>query len=220
MCAIGFIITPDSIHLYSDGYSQNAETGEEQWDYSKIYKHGGEAMLSMGYWEQSFYEKVTSLKGPASEIASKASEMLKAYFDEHELPEGHETQLFVFGFGMDGNPQFYHIDSRNDFDIVAPDLNKIMGPMFAGMALNGVDENAHFLNLVYENYLRNQRLAREDGDTDKSLHEIGLETFKGVIEKYKDRGHFGGEIFSHFIGMLYGPGMESNNGEVLQCKRY
>ena len=189
MCAIAFIIEPDKISLYSDGYSKNLADGSEIWDHSKIHPIDSHtAMMSMGYWSEELYGMIASLRGKPSQIAEKASRLLKDYFTDDTEVKEHGSKLLVLGFEAD-RPVLFDIRSENDFNIVMPipDNWPFDSTPFLAAALNGVTENPGFAGFVIKEIVRNPEIG---------FQGQGLAAFKAMIQAHKNKGTFGGEIYT------------------------
>lgn len=199
MCAIGFVVESNKIHLYSDGYSREAKTiegpGIESWNYSKIHQTGDSVILGMGFWTNDLYKKIHALRGTATEVANEASRLFKEYFDNYEKKIDHGTQIHVFGW-ENGKHKVYHMHSDDNFmvkEIPIPD-----DVIFGGMGLNGVEEDPGFSELTNEKFMT--RLMQNPRPL-LDWQECGLEAFREIIAKYKAKkvGRFGGRIFTYTI---------------------
>lgn len=186
MCAIAWIIEKDVIHLYSDGYSKEVETGAEIWDHSKIHPIDSHtAMLSMGYWSDVLRYKVFGLTGSPERIAHEASQLLRDYF--HGLDRPQATKLHVFGFEA-GKSVAYSVNSDDNFDVISriPSNWPFEVTPSLGVALNGLTEHPQFGSFILKAMLHNPNCG---------LGQQGLAAFSDMIEAHRGKGTFGGKLF-------------------------
>ena len=185
MCAIAWIIEKDVIHLYSDGYSKEVETGAEIWDHSKIHPIDSHtAMLSMGYWSDEVRSEVISLRGSPEQIAHEASQLLRDYFYGLDRPQA--TKLHVFGFES-GKSVVYSVNSDDNFDVISriPANWPFEVTPALGVALNGLEEHPQFGSFVLKAMLHNPTCG---------LGATGISSFLRYDRCAPREGYLWGEI--------------------------